>query len=135
MQALLSYVAVVAAMVAMAGTGSAQVPDTVRVRIGGSAQVVVRLVPTRAVLYLLVESTAPTAEEAVSQTARASTGVMDTLRRAGGADDLSLALAVQASCPYPRCANRCPAANLYYLIGSEENAAQAWKNRRAVRRL
>jgi uncharacterized protein YggE len=90
MRARLSYAAVVAAMVSMTGTGSAQIPDTVRVRIGGSAQVVVRLVPTRAVLYLLVESTAPTSEEAVSQTARASTGVMDTLRRAGGADDLSL---------------------------------------------
>jgi len=91
MRHLLSHAAVAALMVALTGTaGLAQPPDTVRVRIGGSAQVVVRLVPTRAVMYLLVESTAPTVEEAVNQTARASSGVIDTLRRTGGADELSL---------------------------------------------
>ena len=91
MRHLLSHTAVAALIVALTGGAAlAQTTDTVRVRIGGSAQVVVRLVPTRAVMYLLVESTAPTPEEAVSQTARASSGVMDTLRRSGGADDLSL---------------------------------------------
>jgi uncharacterized protein YggE len=68
----------------------AQNPDTARVRVAGGAQVSVRLVPTRAVVHLLIEATAATAHEAVSQAAEGSGAVLDTLRRAGGAADLTL---------------------------------------------
>lgn len=78
------------ALAAPATALAAQQPDTMRIRVTGSAQVNVRLVPTRAVMHLLIENTARTTEEAVRLTQEASRAVFDTLRNAGGAEDLTL---------------------------------------------
>ncbi len=65
-------------------------PDQVRGNVTASAEVTVQLVPTRAVLYLLIEAEGRTHGEAIERQARASAAVLDTLRRAGGADDITL---------------------------------------------
>src|SRR5688500_14610748 len=88
MRHLLSHAAVAALMVALTGTaGLAQPPDTVRVRIGGSAQVGDRLVPTRAAMCHLDEATAPTAEATGNHNPDASSGGSAKLRRTRGGED------------------------------------------------
>ena len=59
-------------------------------RVSATGQVNIRLVPTRAVIYLLIEATAPTPDEAVARGNQSSTAVVDTLRRVGGADNIGL---------------------------------------------
>lgn len=91
MRGILFVAPVIASMLgAVATHGAAQTPDTARVRIGGSAQVTIQMVPTRAVMYLLIEGTAAESRDAVAQVARTSQDVLDTLRRTGGANELTL---------------------------------------------
>ena len=88
---LCAVVVVIAGTLGSSGTNvAAQIPDTIRGRVSGSAQVTIRLVPTRAVMHLLIENTATTSAEAVTLTAQAAQSVVDTLRRAGGAEDVIL---------------------------------------------
>ena len=74
----------------IANSAPGQAPDSVPPRVSATGQVTVRLVPTRAVIYLLVEATAPTSAEAMARGALSSASVIDTLRRIGGAEDVSL---------------------------------------------
>ena len=85
--ALLGATTVIGVMATGVG---AQAPDGVRARVSATGQVNIRLVPTRAVIYLLIEATAPTSGEAVSRGSQSSTSVLDTLRRVGGAEDIGL---------------------------------------------
>lgn len=78
------------ALGAMATGVAAQAPDAPRARISATGQVNIRLVPTRAVIYLLIEATAPTSAGAMVHGDLSSSGVLDTLRRLGGAEDISL---------------------------------------------
>ena len=88
---LCAAVVVIAGTLGLSGANvAAQTPDTIRARVSGSAQVTIRLVPTRAVMHLLIENTATTSAEAVTLTAQAAQSVVDTLRRAGGAEDVIL---------------------------------------------
>jgi uncharacterized protein YggE len=66
----------------------AQTDTIVRVSAGGS--VTIRLAPTRAIVYLLIEATAQTSGEAVGRGSESSTSVLDTLRKAGGAEEIQL---------------------------------------------
>ena len=85
----LLYVIALSLVAAHPGWSAAQSPDT-SAKVSATGQVIVRLVPTRAVSYLLVEATAPTPAEAVSRGALSSSAVLDTLRRAGGALDITV---------------------------------------------
>lgn len=67
---------------------SAQADTIARVNATGS--VTIRLAPTRAIIYLLIEATAPTAGEAVGRGSESSTSVLDTLRKTGGAEEIRL---------------------------------------------
>ena len=81
---------VMLSVAAFAGVASAQRPDTGRILITATGQADIRIIPTSAVINLLIEATAPTSGEAMTRGAQSSNSVLDTLRRAGGAEDLSL---------------------------------------------
>ena len=64
--------------------------DSFPTQITVAGQAVVRLAPTRAILYLLIEATAPTPGEAAARGAQFTEAVRDTLQRIGGAGELSV---------------------------------------------
>ena len=88
MRQLCSTVLVIVAVGFPAQEVSAQADTIARVSAGGA--VTIRLAPTKAIMYLLIEATAPTAGEAVGRGSESSNSVLDTLRKAGGAQEIRL---------------------------------------------